>query len=60
MMYAGDTLHHHIRATVTMGNVMLNHDVLDEKNILMAGDSIKATTQGRIPLKILSTTSLFL
>ena len=59
-MYAGDTLNHQIRITVAMGKAAVSQLTLAVMHSFIAGESISATTQGRIPLNMLSMVGLSL
>ena len=60
MIYTGDTLKKYIKTTVAIGNIAVFQFTLALMNILMEGDRMSATTQGRMPLKMLSITGLSL
>ena len=56
MTQAGETSSHQISATVAIGMMAVFQVILADLIILNEGAKIKATTQGRIPLKMRSTT----
>ena len=59
-MRIGDTLNHHIAKAARNGIQTVFHVIFLLKINLIAGTNIIATTQGRTPLKMLSTIALSL